>query len=411
MPTPDEDTSEMTATRFPEHASFREEVANFMEEQLTPELREAGRLQTSVFPHMPQAIAWQKILHQKGWAAPSWPRAFGGAGWDAIQQQIFREEAYRASAPTIILQGLTMCGPCLMGYGTKPQQDFFLPRILSAEHIWCQGYSEPGAGSDLASLTTSAVPDGDDYIVNGTKIWTSHAHIATHMFFLARTSTTGRPQAGITFLLVEMDTPGITVEPIINLNGVHEQNTVHLENVRVPKANRVGDENKGWTVAKYLLEFERGSVCISPELRRNLDLARQGARQERNAAGERLSDDRVFRRKLAAREIELSLLEFNERHILSTVVAGGSPELQASVSKIVGMELLQAIDKLTTEVAGPYCVPLQRAALVPGNETDPVGPGYALTAMPRYLDGRSVTIAGGTSEVQRGIIAKSVLGL
>lgn len=401
----------MDILRFPEYADFRKEVRAFIEQNLTDEMREAGRLQTSVFPLMKQAIAWQKVLHEKGWAAPSWPEKFGGPGWDAIQQQIFREEAYRASAPTIILQGLTMCGPCLMGHGTKEQQDYYLPRILSAEHIWCQGYSEPGAGSDLAALTTSAVSDGDDYIVNGAKIWTSHAHDATHIFCLVRTSTEGRQQEGITFLLIDMASPGITVKPILNLNGIHEQNTVFFENVRVPKANRVGEENKGWTVAKYLLEFERGSVCISPELRRNLDLVRQGAEQEKNGDGERLIDDRVFRRKLAEKDIELSVLEFNERRILSTVTAGSSPGVLSSVAKIVGMELLQDIDKLTTEVVGLNGLPQQREALVPGNDEDPVGPDYALTAMPRYLDGRSVTIAGGTSEVQRGILAKSVLGL
>jgi alkylation response protein AidB-like acyl-CoA dehydrogenase len=280
-------------TRFPEYADFRQEVRLFIEENLTDEMREAGRLQTSVFPHMQQAIAWQKVLHERGWAAPSWPEEFGGPGWDAIQQQIFREEAYRASAPTIALQGLTMCGPCLMGHGTKEQQDFYLPRILSGEHIWCQGYSEPGAGSDLASLTTSAVADGDDYIVNGARIRTSHAHEATHMFCLVRTSAKGKPQAGITFLLVDMSTPGITVEPIINLNGIHEQNTVFLENIRVPQANRVGAENDRWTVAKHLLEFERGSVCISPELRRNLDLIRQAAAAEKTGSGDRRGDRRV----------------------------------------------------------------------------------------------------------------------
>ena len=401
----------MSSSRFPEYADFRQAVREFMEQNLTDEMREAGRLQTSIFPHMKQAIAWQKVLHERGWAAPSWPEAFGGPGWDALQQQIFREEAYRASAPTIVLQGLTTCGPCLMGHGTKAQQDYYLPRILSAEHIWCQGYSEPGAGSDLASLSTSAVPDGDDYIVNGAKIWTSHAHEATHMFCLVRTSTEGKPQQGITFLLIDMDTPGITVKPIRNLNGVHEQNTVFLENVRVPQANRVGAENDGWTVAKYLLEFERGSVCISPELRRNLDLVRRAAERERTASGERLIDDRVFRRKLAAKEIELSILEFNERRILSTVAKGGSPGVLSSVAKIEGMELLQGIDKLTTEVAGPYGLPLQREALVPGSGAEAIGPDHALTAMPRYLDGRSVTIAGGTSEVQRGILAKFVLGL
>ncbi|MEL6184971.1 MAG: acyl-CoA dehydrogenase family protein [Myxococcota bacterium] len=394
-----------------EYEDFRQEVRRFIEDNLTSEMREAGRLQTSVFPHMKQAIAWQKVLHRQGWAAPAWPREFGGPGWDPIQQQIFREEAYRASAPTVILQGLTMCGPCLMGYGTQAQKEYYLPRILSAEHIWCQGYSEPGAGSDLASLTTSAVADGEDYILNGAKIWTSHAQDATHMFCLVRTSAEGRPQKGITFLLVEMNSPGITIEPIINLNGVHEQNTVFLDNVRVPRANRVGEENDGWTVAKYLLEFERGTISVSPELRRNLDLLRRSAELERTAEGARLIDDRVFRRKLAEKDIEVSVLEFDERRILSAVTKGGSPGLLASVVKIVGMELLQDVDKLTADVAGPHGLPLQPHALVPGHESEVIGPDHALTAMPRYLDGRAATIAGGTSEVQRGILAKSVLGL
>jgi acyl-CoA dehydrogenase len=401
----------MRDSRHPDYETFRREVRAFIEANLTDEMREAGRLQTSVFPHMEYGIAWQKVLHAKGWAAPSWPREFGGPGWDPIQQQIFREEAYRASAPTIVLQGLTMCGHCLMKFGTPEQQEYYLPRIMAGEHIWCQGYSEPHAGSDLVALSTSAVPDGADYIVNGAKIWTSHAHLATHMFCLVRTSSAGRPQEGITFLLIDMNSPGITVGPILNLNGVHEQNTVFLENVRVPQSNRVGPENAGWAVAKYLLEFERGSVSISPELRRNLRLIRQGAELELTATGERLIDDRVFRRKLAEKDIEVGLLEFNERRILDTVVRGGSPGVLASVAKIVGMELLQAIDSLTLEVAGPYAVPQQREALEPGRAVEPVGPSHALTAMPRYLDGRAVTIAGGTSEVQRNILAKSVLGV
>ena len=298
---------------------FREEVRAFIEENLSE--RDAGSRATTN-----QRLSAYEAGHCLA-ARSSQPRVGGAVlaqgvrrSWlDAIQQQIFREEAYRACAPTIILQGLTMCGPCLMGYGTKAQQDYYLPRILSAEHIWCQGYSEPSAGSDLASLTTSAVTDGEDYILNGAKIWTSHAHEATHMFCLVRTSKEGRPQEGITFLLVDMSTPGITIEPIINLNGIHEQNTVFLDSVRVPQANRVGDENGGWTVAKYLLEFERGSMCISPELRRNLRLLQRGARLEKNANGDRLMDDRVFRRKIAAKDIEVSVLEFNERRILSTV--------------------------------------------------------------------------------------------
>ena len=397
-----------------QYGAFREEVRRFIEQNLTDEMREAGRLQTG-FPNVEQSIAWQKVRHQRGWAAPSWPKEYGGPGWDEIQQTIFREEACKANAPTEHLQSLMMCGPCLMGHGSQEQKDYYLPKILSGEHIWCQGYSEPGAGSDLASLTTSAVveadSDGDDYIVNGQKIWTSNAHEATHMFCLVRTSSEGRPQQGITFLLIDMQTPGITVEPIISLSGVHEQNTVFLDNVRVPQANRVGEENKGWTVAKYLLEFERGTLVISPMLRKNLGLVRLSAANETTADGQALLDDRVFRRKLAELAIDMDILEFNENRLISAASEGHSPGLLASLVKIVSGELVQGIDKLGTEAAGLHSLVFQPEAMVPGNRADVVGPDHALTAMPRYLDNRGVTIAGGSSEVQRNILAKSVLGL
>lgn len=396
------------------YRAFREEVRRFIEDNLTDEMREAGRLQTG-FPDVEQSIAWQKVRHQRGWAAPSWPKEYGGPGWDEIQQTIFREEACKANAPTEHLQSLMMCGPCLMGHGSQAQKDYYLPKILSGEHIWCQGYSEPGAGSDLASLTTSAVveadSDGDDYIVNGQKIWTSNAHEATHMFCLVRTSTQGRPQQGITFLLIDMQTPGITVEPIISLSGVHEQNTVFLDNVRVPQVNRVGEENDGWTVAKYLLEFERGTLVISPMLRKNLGLVRLSAANETTADGQALLDDRVFRRKLAELEIDMDILEFNENRLISAAAEGHSPGLLASLVKIVSGELVQGIDKLGTEAAGLHSLVYQPEAMVPGDRADVVGPDHALTAMPRYLDNRGVTIAGGSSEVQRNILAKSVLGL
>ncbi len=397
-----------------QYGAFREEVRRFIEQNLTDEMREAGRLQTG-FPNVEQSIAWQKVRHQRGWAAPSWPKEYGGPGWDEIQQTIFREEACKANAPTEHLQSLMMCGPCLMGHGSQEQKDYYLPKILSGEHIWCQGYSEPGAGSDLASLTTSAVveadSDGDDYIVNGQKIWTSNAHEATHMFCLVRTSTQGRPQQGITFLLIDMQTPGITVEPIISLSGVHEQNTVFLDNVRVPQVNRVGEENDGWTVAKYLLEFERGTLVISPMLRKNLGLVRLSAANETTADGQALLDDRVFRRKLAELEIDMDILEFNENRLISAAAEGHSPGLLASLVKIVSGELVQGIDKLGTEAAGLHSLVYQPEAMVPGDRADVVGPDHALIAMPRYLDNRGVTIAGGSSEVQRNILAKSVLGL
>lgn len=231
------------------------------------------------------------------------------------------------------------------------------------------------------------------------------------MFCLVRTSSEGRPQQGITFLLIDMQTPGITVEPIISLSGVHEQNTVFLDNVRVPQVNRVGEENDGWTVAKYLLEFERGTLVISPMLRKNLGLVRLSAANETTADGQALLDDRVFRRKLAELEIDMDILEFNENRLISAAAEGHSPGLLASLVKIVSGELVQGIDKLGTEAAGLHSLVYQPEAMVPGDRADVVGPDHALIAMPRYLDNRGVTIAGGSSEVQRNILAKSVLGL
>jgi alkylation response protein AidB-like acyl-CoA dehydrogenase len=394
-----------------DYEAFRDDVRDFLEENLTEDLREAGRLATSVFPNMPRAIAWQKIRHAKGWAAPSWPAEHGGPGWDERQRQIFDEETVKADAPSMILQGLAMCGPCLIGYGTREQKDFYLPRMLSAEHIWCQGYSEPGAGSDLASLKTSAVPDGDDYIINGSKIWTSNAHDASHMFCLVRTSNEGRPQQGITFLLLEMGSPGITVKPIFNLNGVHEQNQVFFDNVRVPQANRVGEENQGWTVAKYLLEFERGGVSRYAGIAKKLSKIKHAASDQVTADGGSLMKDPHFRREVAKREIEATALEFTWSRIFAAMGQGEAPGVLASLTKIANSELGQELDKLTIRTVGLNALPLQPAALVPGNNVESLVPAYAIPAMPAYLDGRASTIAGGSGEVQRGIIAKSVLKL
>lgn len=393
------------------YTNFRAEIRAFLEESLTDDMREAGRLNTNPFPDLKQVIAWQKARHRRGWAAPSWPREYGGPGWDEIQQTIFREEACKLDAPGEHVQSLMMCGPCLIGHGSQEQKDYYLPRILSAEHVWCQGYSEPESGSDLASLKTTAVPDGDDYIVNGAKIWTSDAHRATHMFCLVRTSNEGRPQQGITFLLIDMKTPGITVKPIINLAGVHEQNTVFFDDVRVPQRNRVGDENHGWTVAKYLLEFERGTQCLAPVLRKRLENIKKSAASECNAYGSRLLDDPAFRRKLAKMRIELHVLDSYEQQIIVMVAAGNCPGMSAPVVKNMGMELLQNFDKLAIEAAGLHTLVSQPEALEPGNSVARIGPDYALTPTPRYLSNRGLTIASGTSEVQRGIIAKSVLGL
>jgi len=304
---------------------------------------------------------------------------------------------------------LKMCGPMLIGYGTAAQKAHYLPRILSGEDIWCQGYSEPGSGSDLASLSTTAVSNGDDYIVNGSKIWTSYAQHASMMFALVRTSTEGKKQEGISFLLIDMSTPGITVEPIINLEGVHELNQVFFDDVRVPKANRVGDENDGWSVAKYLLQFERFSMG-SIELRRVLEKIEALARLTR-ADGAVLAEGPDFMRRLAALQVDAIALEVSEQRVLSSLSAGKPPGAVSSLLNAQHAETLQRADELGVEAAAYYACPHQPEALELGVNRPPVGPELAVTLMPTYLSNRSRTIAGGSSEIQRNIVAKAILGL
>lgn len=394
-----------------EQHRFREEVRDFLAENLTDEIREAGRLTTSVFAPVKEAMAWQRILHKKGWAAPGWPKEYGGTGWDVSQRAIFAEELIRAEAPPLIPMGLLMCGPCLIGFGTQEQKDHYLPRILSGEDFWCQGYSEPGAGSDLASLKTFAESDGDDYVLNGTKIWTTYAHHANRMFCLVRTSREGKPQAGITFLLLDMDSPGITVEPIVGLDEVPEQCQVFFDNVRVPKSNRVGEENQGWTVAKYLLMFERGGQEYAPGLRVQLEKFKQMAAKRSLPDGRSLMADELFRQKVAACEVDILALEFTENRIKSALGAGKDPGALSSMTKILGTELQQKVTELGVEALGSDALAWQPAALEPGSDADPVAPEAVLTSMPKYLNARACSIYGGSNEVQRGIIGKLVLGL
>jgi alkylation response protein AidB-like acyl-CoA dehydrogenase len=391
--------------------TFREEVRDFLAETLTDDIREAGRLTTSVFAPVDEAMAWQRLLHKQGWAAPGWPKEYGGTGWSVSERAIFAEELVRAEAPPLIPMGLMMCGPCLIGFGTDEQKAHYLPRILSGEDFWCQGYSEPGAGSDLASLKTFAESDGDDYVLNGTKIWTTYAHHANKMFCLVRTRKDGKPQAGITFLLLDMDSPGITVEPIVGLDEVPEQCQVFFDNVRVPKANRVGNENEGWTVAKYLLMFERGGQEYAPGLRVQLEKLRQMVAGRTLADGRKLMDSESFRQKLAACEIDVLALEFTENRIKSALGAGKDPGALSSMTKILGTELQQRVTELGIEALGSEALAWQPQALEPDGDAEPVAPEAVLTAMPKYLNARACSIYGGSNEVQRGIIAKAVLGL
>ncbi len=393
-----------------EHA-FRDEVRSFLADNLTAEIREAGRLATSVFADAGLAMAWQKILHARGWAAPHWPEEHGGPGWSISQRAIFAEELVRAEAPPLVPMGLLMCGPCLIGCGSPEQQAHYLPRILSGEDFWCQGYSEPGAGSDLASLQTFAEIDGDDYVINGTKIWTTYAHHANRMFGLVRTSREGKAQSGITFLLLDMNTPGITVEPIVGLDEIPEQCQVFFDNVRVPRSNRVGEENQGWGVAKYLLTFERGGAEYAPMLGIQLARVKQFAACQKIAGGRSLMQDDLFSYRVARAEIDILALEFTENRIKSELGAGKSPGALSSMTKILGTELQQKVTELAVDALGAQALIWQPRAIEPGSTLPAVGPEYATTAMARYLNARATSIYGGSNEVQRGIIAKMVLGL
>ncbi|MDX5366001.1 MAG: acyl-CoA dehydrogenase family protein [Alphaproteobacteria bacterium] len=391
-------------------AAFRDEVRAFLDENLTPELAEAGSLTTSVFTDKQWNLAWQKILYKKGWVAPSWPVEYGGTGWTEMQKYIWASECTRYGTPGLSPMGLRMCGPMLMKFGTKEQKDYYLPRILSGEDYWCQGYSEPGAGSDLASLQLKAVSDGDDYVLNGTKIWTTHAHFANMMFCLVRTDNSGKPQQGITFVLLDMNTPGIKVEPIITLAGEHEVNQVFFDDVRVPKKNRVGDENDGWTVAKYLLEFERGGA-FAASLEVGIEKIREVAAGERSGDGKRLIDDETFARKIAEAAIEVKAMEMTEHRVMAELAGGKNPGPASSMLKTRGTEMRQRLDEIAVETIGFYASADQHDARTPGSNVEPVGPKEGMVFMPTYLNNRAASIYGGSNEVQRGIMAKLVLGL
>ncbi|MEM7100635.1 MAG: acyl-CoA dehydrogenase family protein [Pseudomonadota bacterium] len=388
--------------------AFRQEVREFLENSLTDELREAGRKKTSIWQEPESAAAWQQLLYKRGWLVPEWPEEYGGTNWSLAQRYIFSQECARFNVPGISPMGLKMCGPMLIGYGTEAQKAHYLPRILSGEDIWCQGYSEPGAGSDLASLKTTAESEGDDYVVNGTKIWTSFAQHANMMFALVRTSSEGKVQQGISFLLIDMSTPGITIKPIINLEGSHELNQVFFDNVRVPKANRVGEENDGWSVAKYLLQFERFSMS-SIELRRILSRLREMAGFT-NEYGAPLAGNHSFQSKYNALEIKCEAMEGSEQRVLNQLDAGETPGTVSSVLNAISSETLQQADELCVEVAAYYGMPYQPGALEVGG-VDAIGSEVYLTAMPTFLNNRMRTIAGGSAEVQRNIVAKAILQL
>jgi alkylation response protein AidB-like acyl-CoA dehydrogenase len=392
-----------------EDEAFREEVRDFLDAHLTPALKAAAARQTTVFPDRDVALQWQAVLQAaKGWAAPAWPKAFGGPGFSATQRYIFNQECARAGAPGLIPLGLRMLAPVLFRYGTPEQQAHYLPKILSGEHYWCQGYSEPGSGSDLSSLQTTAERDGDVYRVNGTKLWTTHGHFADHIFCLVRTDRQARPQKGISFLLIPMNTAGISVKPVITLAGDHEVNQVFFDDVVVPEANRVGPENEGWTVAKYLLEFERGGGGAAPGLREALDHTRALASLTREDGTSVLEQPEIANR-LAALGVRLDAFELSELRTLAGLAEGGSPGPESSLAKNLSVRLEQDINTLALEVSAYYGLAQQPRGLASNEE--PLGPEAGVAVTGRYLNSRAASIFGGSEEVQKNIIAKAVLGL
>jgi len=402
----------MDLTLSREDEDFRTEVRRFLDEKLTEDLREAGRKTTGVFADYAAGKRWHKILARRGWSAPSWPREYGGTGWSASQRYIFARECIAADAPRIFAMGLRMVGPVIMKFGTPEQKEKYLPRIVSGDITFCQGYSEPGSGSDLASLKTRAERDGDDYVINGTKIWTTGAHVADHMFCLVRTSTEGKPQDGISFVLIDsMATPGLTVTPILTLAGDHEVNQVFFDNVRTPVANRIGPENAGWTVAKYLLEFERGGEAYTPNLYARLEDVKRIAREEAADGSGRLIAERGFVERLAEAEMDIQALEMIEMQVLSDLSRGRNPGAVSSSMKIRGSETLQKLDHLGVEALAWYAAPFEPEARELGHNEPTVTPEWGISAMPLYLNNRASTIYAGSNEVQRNIIAKAVLGL
>ena len=402
----------MEPTLSPTDLAFRDEVRAFLAAKLTPELRAANARQAGVFAEGELNRAWHAILYAQGWIAPSWPVEHGGPGWTPMQRHIFADECAKADAPVIPAMGLQMCGPVLMAYGTPEQKAFFLPRMLSGEHYWCQGYSEPQSGSDLASLKTRAVRDGDHYVVDGTKIWTTHAHFANWMFLLVRTTAEGKPQAGISFLLTPMDAPGITVQPIVSISGEHEVNQVFFDGLRIPVGNLVGEENQGWTVAKALLEFERGGGVMASRLFKMLGQARRIAETEEAGETSFWASSPDFRRRLLQLETEVSGLDYAERQVAAQLSAGRDiGDATASVLKLTVSQLLQRATELTLEALGDYGRADQRGALGYGANTPPIGPDYAITPTAKYLNSRAATIYGGSNEVQHNILARVVLGI
>ena len=392
---------------------FRNEVRDFIKVSYTQEMKDELARSKNGSASKDLHLKWQKSLYEKGWIAPNWPEEHGGPGFTTTQKYIFETEMAHAGAPRTIPFGLSMVAPVLMEFGSEEQKKKYLPDILSSKVWWCQGYSEPGSGSDLASLQCKAEDKGDHYLVNGTKIWTTLAQHADMIFCLVRTSKTEKPQEGISFLLIDMKSPGIDIRPLITLDQspapYQEVNQVFFEDVKVPKENLVGEENKGWTYAKYLLEFERGN-SYSPSLNRGIKKLKDIAKDTSIGNDKYLINDMDFVSKLNQCEIEVQALEFVELRIFSALSAGQRVGPESSILKCRGTELQQKIQELSFEAIGYWSSPFVLDTFANINEPS-IGPDYAATITPSYLNGRKTTIYAGSNEIQRNIISKAVLGL
>ncbi|MBF5057989.1 putative acyl-CoA dehydrogenase family protein [Alcanivorax sp. 521-1] len=393
----------------PEESAFRDEVRAFLNDKLPADIsrkvKEHKRLGKE------DTVRWQKILNEQGWLALHWPKEHGGTGWSPIQKHIFEEECAEAGAPTVLPFGVNMVAPVIIKFGTQEQKDYYLPRILRSDDWWCQGYSEPGAGSDLAGLKTRAVREGDHYIVNGQKTWTTLGQHANMIFCLVRTDPDAKKQEGISFLLIDMEkSEGITVRPLITLDGEHEVNEVFFDNVKVPVENLVGEENKGWTCAKYLLTFERTGIAGVGSSKAALAHLKQVAR-EQQVNGKPLIEEPHFRARLADVEMELMSLEMTNLRTVAAAEAGGVPGAESSFLKIMGTELRQEITDLFRRAAGPHALPFLPEELEGDFEGPYVGPEFAASVASRYFNFRKLSIFGGSNEIQKNIISKMILGL
>ena len=393
-----------------EELAFRDEVRAFLADNLPEDVRR--KLVDGEHMDKQDLVDWSRILNAHGWAVPHWPEKYGGTGWDPMRQYIFLEETQKWPAPQPLAFGVNMVGPVIYTFGNEEQKAKYLPRIANLDDWWCQGFSEPGAGSDLASLKTRAVRDGDHYIVNGQKTWTTLAQYADWIFCLVRTDTEAKKQEGISFLLIDMKTPGIEVRPIITIDGGREINEVFLTDVRVPVENLVGQENKGWDYAKFLLGNERTNIARVGMSKQRIARIRELAGKEMSG-GRPLIEDARFLEKLTAVEIELKALELTQLRVVAADAKRGNtgrPDPASSILKIKGSEIQQATTHLLMQVMGPHALPYHDHD-IEGSNMPPIEPDYAATAAPSYFNFRKVSIYGGSNEIQKNIIAKAVLGL